>query len=673
MPETNTILLALFFGALVIIATMGLRRSVDRNKQQTDPVCSVGRLNERLTSTINASLDGVITADESGKVIDFSPSAAKIFGWSKDDVVGKSMEETIVPHQFREAHAAGMKRYVASRTPKVIGAGRLELSALRKSGEEFPIELNITSAKQGDGEIFIAYVRDISEQKINEQALIDAKEAAEKADSAKSQFLTVMSHEMRTPLNGMLGVLDLIRTTKIDTQQKRYIDVATASGEILLEHVNEALDITRIETGAMSLSPSEFQLKPVVEHVMEVLGPLAAEKNLTLDLEFDADMAKSFVADAGRINQILTNLIGNAIKFTDDGGIKMAVSGIHAPQRTSCTFTVTDSGRGIEESQLQTIFDDFVVLSKGDGRQSRGDGLGLSISRKVARQMGGDLRAHSKEDTGSTFVLTLPLERLAGRAKSAEPPQSADAVSNVSGWHILIVEDNHINRSVLSDMIVGLGHKVVTAENGLDAIKVCERERFDLIIMDISMPFMDGIEATRRIRLASGPNQSTRILGLTAHGRGEYRSRAQEAGMSSFFTKPIRLKALQSALSVTDESGKLSLPSYGLFDDEVLGELESALGDDKVRDVLDRYFNDLPDALEAILRSAKRNDKTIVASALHKLRGASVLLGLTGITAKLDGARSKNDHDDPAGLETEIEEVRSIAQQSKESLGGKLG
>ena len=317
-------------------------------------------------------------------------------------------------------------------------------------------------------------------------------------------------------------------------------------------------------------------------------------------------------------------------------------------------------------------FDDFVMLSQGEGRQTRGDGLGLSISRKVARQMGGELRAQSKQDQGSTFVLTLPLERLANQSRNLEKIEPSRSVANVPKKSILIVEDNPINRSVLSDMIVGFGHSVNTAANGLEAIKICERENFDLIIMDISMPFMDGIEATRRIRETAGPNQSTRILGLTAHGREEHKFRAQEAGMSSFFTKPIRMKALQKALDMHDDLTSGKAASGELIDDEVFSELHAALGDKTMQVNLGRFFEELSPTLKHIDEAVELHDKSIVSDALHKLRGSCVLLGLAGIASKLDDARLRNDQDDRSGLRTSIDEISAIAAQSKDDVEARL-
>lgn len=629
-------LVAIAVVALLVIALFYLDRLLGQTRQKDTELRASAK---RLTATVAASLDGIVIANAKGEILDFNAAATDIFGWARGEILGRMMDDTIVPHQHRLAHTAGMKRYLATHEPHVVDAGRIELSALRKTGEEFPIELNITSAEGNEGEIFIAYVRDISERKINEKKLIDARELAERTDRAKSNFLTVMSHEMRTPLNGILGVLDLLETTKLNSQQSRYVQVAAASSEILLEHINEALDITRIETGVMSLTPEAFSLRSTVVRVTDVLRTLASEKNLTLTVEFDPTMDRSFFADGVRINQVLTNVIGNAIKFTKTGGITVSVTGIHGPDQTDATISVTDTGPGIHEDKFEDIFEDFVALAQPTGRQKRGDGLGLSISRKVSRLMNGDLKVKSKLGEGSTFTLSIPLERAEAvfpeRIKSRIHPETTKR-------NILIVEDNAINRSVLKEMLIGFGHEVTEAENGLEGLKRADKTRFDLVIMDISMPFMDGIETTRRIREGNGPNKDTSILGLTAHGRHEFRIKAEAAGMDGFFTKPVRLSELRATLNgmppkpiSTDQDAGLS--------SEVLEDLYVALGAAKLKSTADQFFDELNMELAKLRRLSTKSDGPAISETLHKLRGASVMMGLGALAKKIDRASAAND------------------------------
>ncbi|MEP5091643.1 MAG: PAS domain S-box protein, partial [Paracoccaceae bacterium] len=258
---TRTGGIAIVLLALMAVLMLLLDRMLRRAARRDAELLTSSQL---LKSTVAASLDAIVTANDKGQIVEFNAAAEDVFGWKRDEIIGKTMEETFIPHRMRDAHHSGMARYLETGKPRVVDGGRVELAALRKSGEEFPIELNITSVKDDDGTKFIAYLRDISVRKINDQKLIDARDRAERTDKAKSQFLTVMSHEMRTPLNGILGVLDLLKTTKLTAKQSRYADIATASSEILLEHISEALDITRIEAGTFQLTPQDFDLPVLV-------------------------------------------------------------------------------------------------------------------------------------------------------------------------------------------------------------------------------------------------------------------------------------------------------------------------------------------------------------------------------------------------------------------------
>ncbi|MEM6824554.1 MAG: ATP-binding protein [Pseudomonadota bacterium] len=586
---------------------------------------------QKLASTVAASLDGIIVTDRAWRIVDYNEAAQRIFGWSKDEVVGRRLNETVLPSLGR-----GEESSQGFRLPQT-GTSRMEATAARKSGVTFPVELNVTTSTKGDG-TRIAYFRDISEQKISERHLIDARNQAERTDRAKSQFLAVMSHEMRTPLNGILGVLDLLKTTRLDVRQRRFVDVAAASGEILLEHVNEAIDITRIETGAISLTPQGFALPALVARVTDVLRPLASEKGLTLVAEISPDMDRSFFADSGRISQILTNLLGNAIKFTDAGQIHVDVSGIHGPERSQVTFRVSDTGPGITPERLDDIFEDYVVLARSEGRQSRGDGLGLAISRRVARLMGGDLKAESTLGEGSVFTLSVPLERM-GEAPLAPPPSPAKEQRPKS---VLIVEDNQINRSVLREMLVGFGHSVYEAENGREGVAAAGERRFDLIVMDFRMPVMDGIAATRELRGTAGPNRGTYILGLTAYGSDEYRALAEDAGMDGFCTKPLRLSVLEDTLSRLEHfpaprpawAGSVDQTYRSGLQEETLSGLERTLGQDELRSTLAQFLKEFEEALSRWRRPGE--DRQELLDDLHRLRGASVLFGLNDLAELVD-------------------------------------
>lgn len=641
-------LLVMMAGLMVLLDRM-LRRAARRDSELLTS-------SKQLASTVAASLDAIITANNTGTIIGYNAAAQEVFGWSSDEIIGQTMEATIIPTHLRQAHHDGIKRYLDTGTPKVVDGGRVELSALRKSGEEFPVELNITSIEDDEGTKFIAYLRDISERKINEQTLIDARDRAERTDKAKSQFLTIMSHEMRTPLNGILGVLDLLKTTKLSPKQQRYAEIATASSEILLEQTNEALDINRIEAGTLQVTPQVFDLHEMVSDLVAVLDPLAREKRLDLSLDFQDAMRVDFYGDSNRIRQILTNLIGNAVKFTDQGHVILTVSGIHGPVVSSLKFAVSDTGDGIAAEYQDQVFEDYVALANGDARQSRGDGLGLSISRKIARQIGGDIALTSDVGQGSTFTLTIPLQRRDNNV-SADPEPAAPMTSHPTTRKILVVEDNTVNRKVLGDMLQGMGHEVRVAVNGQDCLDQAQDTVFDIIFMDISMPVMDGISATRRLRADGGVNAQTYIIGLTAHGREEYREDAERAGMDRFHTKPIRLDALRTIvadLHIADPAQHDTVPS------DALRELCAGLGAQKVGQIGGRFFDELGEFIHQARDIEHAQPALDLAEAAHKNKGAAALLGLRDVEILL----AELEHDARAGAVPDLSARLSAIEQS---------
>ncbi|MEM9435187.1 MAG: ATP-binding protein [Pseudomonadota bacterium] len=615
-------LLGLMAALLVVLDKM-MRRARER-----DAALRVSA--DQLSSTLEASLDAIVAADEQGRIIEFNGAAEDIFGWHHDDIVGRKLEQTIVPHHMRSADASGLAGYLEA----LSDAGRVELAAMRKDGEEFPVELSVKTVPSAHGLRFVAYIRDISLRKINEQKLIDAKDRAVSMDRAKSQFLAVMSHEMRTPLNGVLGVLDLLLQSKLSNKQERYARIAMASSEILLEHTNEALDITRIETGELELMAADFDLRQLVNSLIDVLSPLAQEKGLKLTCEFGPHTERSFNGDSNRLRQILTNLVGNAIKFTETGGVTMKVSGRHGPEHTTLAFAVSDTGAGIAPEFQSKVFEDFFSLGLDDtgpsradvpGRQLRGDGMGLSISRRIAQQLGGDIGLDSRVGEGSTFTLTVPFERAQDASVVSRVAPHSDAVPHLSR-RVLVVEDNDINRSILCDILTGLGHSAVEAKNGADCLERAAQEDFDAIFMDISMPVMDGITATHHLRRAAGQrNAQTAIFGLTAHGREEYRERALAAGMTQLYAKPIRIEMVQSILALL--SGQGAQPTHAAGDDGTVLDLLDVLGVEKTEMALKKYFLEL----DAFVDTVRKTDNGDLEQEAHRLRGTAALMGLQTI------------------------------------------
>ncbi len=621
MKRQAELTMAVGLGLLAAMFVMLLSNDHQRRRVlEKDAVLSQSA--RRMGSIIGASLDAVVCADHKGRITDFSPAAEEIVGWSREEILGLSLRDTIIPQRFRDAHDRGMARFLSRREGKVVGGGRVELQALRRCGTEFPVEMNLTSTEGPNGPVFICYLRDISDWKESEARLISARDAATAADEAKSRFLSVMSHEMRTPLNGIMGVLDLMRRTDLDAAQYRHIEVALASSEVLLQLVNEALDITRIEAGEERIETAPFALVPLLRQVNAGLSPLATEKGLTLDLTVELEAEGWFEGDEKRIRQVITNLIGNAVKFTRSGGIGVTASA----GETGVTIRVDDTGVGIRHEDLDQIFEEFVAKSQPGGRQSRSDGLGLAISRRLARLMSGDLVAFSAKGEGSRFELTLPLPRVRPAeipAEAADTPDASDCAT--APLSVLVVEDNPINRLVLRGMLERLGHRVTEAEHGEDGLDLLPRG-FDLVLMDFEMPVLGGLEATQRIRRLAPPLGEIPVIGLTAHASAEICALGADAGMDRVLSKPLRFTTLAELLG--EHVPEPDLQEADL-DDEVLAELVETVGPQSVECALDGLLKEWQDMARRIDSDAPGSD---LADLAHRMKGGAAMLGMSGLS-----------------------------------------
>ncbi|MCP1169425.1 hybrid sensor histidine kinase/response regulator [Limimaricola litoreus] len=626
-------LLLILLGALLRLIDVQRRRVMERDRVLSQTA-------DRLASVIGSSLDAIVVADHEGTITEFNPAAEEIFGWRKEEVLGRPVFETIVPADRREAFAERIRNFIRLGKGELIGAGRLELAAQRRNGEVFPTEAVLTSVDGPKGPVFIGYLRDITDLKASQSRLIDARDAAERADRAKSRFLAVMSHEMRTPLNGIMGVLDLLETTDLTADQRRKVGVALASAEILLQLVNESLDITRIETGEEKVETMPFSPGPMLQRLLSVLRPLAAEKDLPLELEADeADLGSWYEGDPNRVAQVVTNLIGNAIKFTERGSITVKL----ALEAGGVDIEVRDTGIGISPQDIEKVFAEFVSRARPEGRQGRSDGLGLAISRRLARLMGGDITVRSSPGKGSVFRLNLPLQRVPPPLDTPEPAAIVP-VTPAARLSILVVEDNAVNRMVLRGMLQKFGHAVSEAQNGQMGVERLKAEAFDLVLMDFEMPVMGGIDATRAIRETLPADRQPPIIGLTAHGSVGARAAGLGAGMSEVYAKPLRLPVLRRLLAgfegvadTPDAKGGLAAPvpaqlspaetDEGLIDIDDFDEMAEMLGVGQLAHALERFEAEWHEAAPRLIGEAPVEDS--VAALAHKLRGGAAMLAMS--------------------------------------------
>ena len=501
------------------------------------------------------------------------------------------------------------------------------------------------------------------EEQVRERtaALQQAQEGALAASRAKSEFLANMSHEIRTPMSGVIGMTSLLLDTPLTATQKDYVETIRASGEALLVLINDILDLSKMESGKLKIERAPFDLAAVIAESLEIVAPLAARQGLALHHTIAPGTPQALVGDLARTRQILVNLVGNAVKFTPQGEVRVALSARpwggdrgDRGDRWEVLFAVSDTGIGIPGEELDRLFVDFHQLDGSLTRKHGGTGLGLAISRRLTELMGGEIWAESTVGQGSTFCFTLvgeaatcpprrPAAPLPAGRGPARPPADGDPSSPDDPGdpgdpddrlRILLAEDHPVNRQVMLGLLGRLGYRADLAVNGLEVLAALARQPYDVILMDVQMPEMDGLEATRRIRRQPpGPGGQPRILAMTAHAMSGDRERCLEVGMDGYLSKPVQIADLAAALAATDRHDA-TLPPETL-DRRTLGLLRelSTGGEDVLGSLVGIFAASSSEDLAALRRLAAEGRWHDVERAAHRLKGGSGSLGAVRVAA----------------------------------------
>jgi len=513
----------------------------------------LARQHAYLDALIASTPVAIAVLDEQRSVRSVNPAFVTLFGYSAAEVVGASIDALIVPDSLRSESSDLEAR---ARAGEIV---RAEVERRRKDGRPIQVRLSAAAVKATAEGGLVALYEDISDRKAAEQAMRAARELAERVARARSAFLANMSHEIRTPMNAVLGFVELVLDTELQVEQRRALELVRSSSEALLTILNDILDYSKIEAEHLELESIPFDLPRVVHATATLLAVRAREKHLELTVDVPPDVPHLVRGDPTRVRQVLMNLIGNAIKFTEQGEVDVSAAVVaYHDDRTSVRFRVRDTGIGISEEQLATIFDEFTQADASMTRRYGGTGLGLAISRKLVALMGGRLSVTSEVNRGSEFSFTLrfPVETSAG---AATPGRAA----SLGGRRVLVVDDNETNRRILRDMLGAEGvaiHEAARADAGLAALRraAAAGSPFDLAILDAQMPDQDGFELAAAVRADPGL-VATKLLILTSAGQRGDGERCRQMGIQAYLTKPIAradlIEAVGTVLAETPPVG----------------------------------------------------------------------------------------------------------------------
>lgn len=772
---------------------------------------------EQLSSIIDIAENAIVCTDEAQRIVFFNQGAQRVFGWAAEEVVGASLE-LLIPERFRPGHGERVAGFRHGGRPARRMGERGIIYAVRKDGSEFPAEATISKSEADGRVILTAILQDISERKAYERELETAKDRAEAAMQAKSMFLANMSHEIRTPLNAVIGMTSLLLHTDINEEQRDYTETIRSSSEALLSIINDLLDYSKLEVGRLDLERHAFEVRRCVEDALDLLAPAASEKNLDLAYMLEPGVPATILADATRLRQVLVNLLSNAVKFTHHGEVVVTVSAT-AGQAGACrlAFAVRDTGIGIPADRLEDVFTSFTQVDASTTRKYGGTGLGLTISRRLAEMMGGDLTVESAPGHGSTFTFTIEAEafdeqlaenvlrdratHVRGRrilivddnatnrrilmkqallwgmeplaaASSVEavdlvrdghpfdvaildmqmpdmdgarlavelrkhrdrkalplvlltsvgqrPRAGSDAdtgsVGDFSAWlnkpikptallealqqvlgerasrvdraplppvqapradaqvDILVAEDNTINQKVIKQLLRHLGYRADVVANGLEVLEALDRQEYQVILMDMQMPEMDGLEATRRLRQRFRGASAPYIIAMTANAMPGDRERCLEAGMNDYVPKPIELEVLDGALAAAIEHVAVRRRDGAIINASRIDQLRAIDdGASLLDEVIGSFVGEVPQLLDKLARAVETRDGALLASTAHYLQSSIDFVGANRmrvpcINLELMG---KGEHFEEAGAQ--LAELRRAYEEASSALLALLG
>lgn len=615
---------------------------------------------ERFRLLATNSSDVIMIYNSDNIVTYASPSFERLSGYAPEEVIGRSGFDLIHPEDLPILLERRAKLRSGARNPADPGRWRI----IQRNGGVRWIEAtnSIIPGRDGKAPDIVSSSRDITERverenelkaahdRLEEQAnglamlaqsLQEERERAEMANAAKSQFLAMMSHELRTPMTGVLGMADLLRLTDLNEEQRDLTQRLTQSARMLLDILNDVLDFSKIEAGRLQIDRTPFKLSDIVTDVHNIFASAAADKGLILSSELPEVFCDRVVGDPKRLRQVLANLVNNAIKFTDKGSVAVKLEQRERGDELELSISVADSGIGIAHADIGRLFAPFIQADVSTSRKFGGTGLGLAICKRLVEAMGGSIAVASEPGQGSRFTFSVSVRRAAPEDASRAPERQleANAIPDVQPRRILLAEDNDTSRFLITTMLRRHGHTVEAVENGARALDMATRGGFDVILMDMQMPVMDGPEATRAIRKLPAPRGLVPIIALTADVIADHRKTYLESGVNVIVGKPVSWAELEREIDRSSRGGgaasaaapqtqpEPSTPAGALVDDEALAVLADSLGNDVLASMFDSFLQNMGQYRDDLRAAATSGDLKKAKRVAHALKGLCAQFG----------------------------------------------
>ena len=549
------------------------------------------RSHNRFRTVFDSVADPILICDsQNGRFIEVNDAASRVFGYAREQL----LQLDIAALSYGVEPSAVEAALVQSRQSPEGEACLVEWQNRKRDGSVFWSELSLKYVHFGEGYATFALLRDISHRKETERQLVALREKADEANRAKSEFLATMSHEIRTPMNGVLGMNALLLESELSPDQRQMAETVRDSAEALLSLLDGVLDLAKLEAGKFDLQEGDFDVGRLVDGAVDLFGPQALRKGIALSSELEVGARGDFIGAPSGLRQVLLNLVANAVKFTPAGAVTVAVRALASRgSRARLRFEVRDTGIGVDAEAKARLFAPFEQADPSISRRFGGAGLGLSICRKLVALMGGEIGVDDREGGGAVFWFEVDLARF---DVSGEAPGDALVQTGKTTGRILIVEDDAVNIDVATLTLKAAGYEIAIARDGMQAVAAAKASDFDLILMDLRMPVMDGISATRIIRALPGPRAQTPILALTADAMADRRELCEEVGMNGFIAKPLAPRKLREAVTAWMAGGQRvaavetpAPPCEPLIDDEIIGELLGVMEPDDLGALVEMF------------------------------------------------------------------------------------